>query len=159
MHGSNESQLQKTSNDKPKTNGGMKKGIKGMKDTASLNTESIVFVVEQDQVRRLLGMFLAATDLDARTYSNCDEFMARHDSSRTEYLVLDMLFPGMEGLIIRRRETGNEELSEKTPVYFQGTPIKSQQSCESFLFTNRLSNTVISDSADGAFLNARELRL
>jgi CheY-like chemotaxis protein len=127
-----------------------------MNDISSLNTESIVFVVEQEDVRRMLGMLLASISLDARIYPNCDEYLTRHNSSQTQYLVLDMPFPGMDGLIIRQQDTDS---TGKNQAIFQGTPVKNQQPCESFLFRKQTSNAVIMDSADGAFLNARELRL
>jgi FixJ family two-component response regulator len=114
-----------------------------MKDISALNTESVVFVVEHDEVRWLLGMLLAAVGLDARTYSNCDEFMARHDSCRAQYLVLDMQFPGMEGLIIRQQRTSKTDLSETKTSDFQLIPVKNRRSCESFLFRPHSSNAVI----------------
>jgi hypothetical protein len=129
-----------------------------MKDISAPNTEPVVFVVERDEVRRLLGMLLAAVGLDARTYCNCEEFLARHDSCRTQYLVLDIPFPGMEGLIIRQGETMDGGLSGENQAIFQLIPVKNQQSYESYLFTRRPSNAVIGDSADGTFLHVRELK-
>jgi hypothetical protein len=127
-----------------------------MKEISALNTEPVVFVVERDEVRRLLGMYLVAVGLDARTYCNCDEFLARHDSCRTQYLVLDIPFPGMDGLIIRRGETLDGGLSGENQAIFQLIPVKNQQSYESYLFTRRPSNAEMVDSADGAFLHIRE---
>jgi hypothetical protein len=108
-----------------------------MKNISSLNTESIVFVVEQDEVRRLLGMLLAAVGLDARIYPSCEEFLARHDSCQAQYLVLDISFPGMEGVIIRQRKTLDADLFEKKPAEFQLIPVKNRQFCESSPLTKR----------------------
>jgi hypothetical protein len=130
-----------------------------VKNITSFNTEAIVFVVEQDQVRRLLGMYLAAVGLNVRTYSTCDEFLARHDSSQTKYLVLDMYDPGIKGPIIYRQKFIEGDLSGENLGDFQGMPVKSWLSYELFLSTKRRSNAVILDSADGAFLNGRELEL
>jgi hypothetical protein len=53
-----------------------------MKKASALNKESIVFIVERNDVRRLLGMYLAAAGLNARTYPDCDEYLARHEFLR-----------------------------------------------------------------------------
>jgi FixJ family two-component response regulator len=64
-----------------------------------MNSESIVFIVDDDQaVRRSLEMLLTAIGLNAKTYASCEEFLAQYDPSDSGCLVLDIQLPGMDGL-------------------------------------------------------------
>jgi FixJ family two-component response regulator len=64
-----------------------------------MNTESIVFIVDDDEaVRRSLEMLLTAIGMHTRAYAGCEEFLAEYDPLQTGCLVLDIRLPGMDGL-------------------------------------------------------------
>lgn len=113
-----------------------------------MNTESIVFIVENDTVQRMLWMLLAAVNLNARIYPTYEDYLALHDSSQTQYLAMDTPFPGMQGLINRRRDASGTDLHEEKAAGFQLISVKNLHFCELSLFTKRASNAVILDSAE-----------
>jgi CheY-like chemotaxis protein len=121
-----------------------------------MNKESIVFVVQQEDVKRMLGMYLAAVGLDARIYPDTEDYLALHDSSRTQYLVLDMQLPGMDGAILQREKIATEESNEITSETFRLIPIQNILSCESFLSGRFASRGVIVDGVDNTILEEWE---
>lgn len=127
-----------------------------MKNASAANTESIVFIVEDDTTRRMLKMYLAAIPLDARVYSSSQDYTARHDSSCTLSLVLDMQLPGMDGAILQRQKIVNEELVEKNSETFQLIPIKSRQFSKSFLSARFASRDAVLDRVEDTFRNMGE---
>jgi CheY-like chemotaxis protein len=132
-------------------NGNKEQGIKIMKNISTANTESIVFIVENDTTRRMLKMYLAAVGLNARTYTNSEEYAAWHDSSSTQSLVLDMQLPGMDGAILQRQIIVDKDLVQKNSETFQLIPIKNKQSFESLLLTRFASRDAILGGAEDAF--------
>jgi DNA-binding NtrC family response regulator len=116
-----------------------------VKQITGINTESIVFIVENNIVRRMLGMYLAAAGLDARIYTSQEDYSARHDSSRTQYLVLDMQLPGMDGAILWRQKIVDQGLNEKNSETFQLIPIRSKWLDNALLSMRMISRDVVSD--------------
>lgn len=109
-----------------------------IKNSSAANTESIVFIVENQTTRRMLKMFLAVVGLDARTYSSSREYQALHDTARTRFLVLDMQLPGMDGAILQRQETADQNQNDKNSETFKLIPIinkSSRKSIHSSRFT------------------------
>ena len=110
-----------------------------MKDITSINNESIVYIVADDTTRRMLKMYLAAIGLNARAYASSEEYYARHNPARTQYLVLDMQLPGMDGAILKRQKITDGQLTEENSENFTLIPIKNQRSCQP-LFLKRFAN-------------------
>lgn len=104
-----------------------------IKNRAAANTESIVFIIENQTTRRMLKMFLAAVGLDARTYSSSREFQALHDTARIRFLVLDMQLPGMDGAILQRQETVDQNQNDENSETFKLIPIINKSSRKSIL--------------------------
>lgn len=119
-----------------------------MKDVSAANTESVVFIIENQTTQRMLKMYLAAVGLDARVYSSFEDYMTRHDSTCTQSLVLDMQLPGMDGAILHRRKIVDENWVEKNSETFQLIPIKNKISCESLLFSRFASRGKILEGTE-----------
>jgi hypothetical protein len=125
-----------------------------MKDITSVNTESIVFIVGNDTTRRMLMMYLAAMDLDARTYSSHEDYLAQHDFSRIQHLVLDMPLPGMDGAILQRQNIDEERAEENTGT-FRLIPIQNKRH-RGPLLTRFASRGAILDGTDITFSGFEE---
>jgi len=138
----------------------MEKGMsnKNMKNLSAANTESIVFIVENDTTRRMLMMYLAAVRLDARVYARSEDYLAQHNIARTQYLVLDMQLPGMDGAILQRQKVINGDLSEANAENFMLIPIQRRQYYKSLLFSRFASRDAVSDNTGESFRNMGELQ-
>jgi FixJ family two-component response regulator len=65
-----------------------------------MNTDGgVVFVVDDDPgVRKALARLLRATGFEARCFSSPADFLMEHDPSQPGCLLLDLAFPGVNGL-------------------------------------------------------------
>lgn len=63
----------------------------------------VVAVVDDDEsVRESLPDLLRTFGFSAHVYSSAEEFLASDSAARTEFLVLDIAMPGMDGLALQR---------------------------------------------------------
>ena len=74
-----------------------------MKTPAKSNNWT-VFVVEDDLgVRESLKAVLQAVGLSVRCFASADEFLANHDGTRPDCLLLDVRMPGTSGLELQQK--------------------------------------------------------
>lgn len=63
----------------------------------------VVAVVDDDEsVRESLPDLLRTFGFSTHVYSSAEEFLASDSAARTEFLVLDIAMPGMDGLALQR---------------------------------------------------------
>ncbi len=69
--------------------------------------EATVFIVDDDlEVRQALALLFESVGLHAETFGSADEFLQQFDPERPGCLVLDVRMPGMSGLELQSRLSG-----------------------------------------------------